>query len=117
MSVPWRRDEAGAATLLVLAMAGVLLLVGSALGVVQAVVVAHRKAQAAADLSALAGASARAHGRQPCAAAETVARRNGSRLMSCHESGGDVTVEVVVTGPRWLGQQGDLTAEARAGPA
>jgi hypothetical protein len=28
-----------------------------------------------------------------------------------------VTVEVVVSGPRWLGQQGDLTAEARAGPA
>ena len=28
-----------------------------------------------------------------------------------------MTVEVVVTGPRWLGQQGDLTAEARAGPA
>jgi len=28
-----------------------------------------------------------------------------------------VTLRVVVTGPRWLGQRGDLVAEARAGPA
>jgi secretion/DNA translocation related TadE-like protein len=112
-----RHGEAGAATLLVLAMAGVLLLVGSALGVVQAMVVAHRMAQAAADLAALAGASAAAHGQAPCEAAATVALLNGSRLVSCQQSAGDVTVEVVVTGPHWLGQQGDLTAEARAGPA
>jgi len=111
------RDETGAATLLVVAMAGVLLMVGSALGVVQAMVVAHRKAQAAADLSALAGAAARAQGQEPCPAAETVARRNGAQLVRCQESAGDLIVEVVVTGPRWLGQQGDLTAEARAGPA
>ena len=111
------RGEAGAATLLVLAMAGVLLLVGAALGVVQAMVVAHRKAQAAADLAALAGASAAARGHPPCEAAATVARLNGSQLVGCQESAGDVTVEVVVSGPHWLGQQGDLTAEARAGPA
>ena len=117
MSRAHRRGEAGAATLLVLAMAGVLLLVGAALGVVQAMVVAHRKAQAAADLAALAGASAAAHGRAACEAADAVARLNGSGLVNCQEGAGEVTVEVVVTGPRWLGQQGDLTAEARAGPA
>jgi secretion/DNA translocation related TadE-like protein len=98
-------------------MAGVLLLVGAALGVVQAMVVAHRRAQSAADLAALAGASAVAHGREPCAAAGTVAGLNGGRLVGCEVSAGDVRVEVVVAGPRWLGQQGDLTAEARAGPA
>jgi secretion/DNA translocation related TadE-like protein len=112
-----RRGDAGAATLLVLAMAGVLLLVGAALGVVQAMVVAHRRAQAAADLAALAGASAVAHGRDPCGAADTVALLNGGRLVGCEELAGDVHVEVVVVGPRWLGQQGDLTAEARAGPS
>jgi secretion/DNA translocation related TadE-like protein len=117
VSAAHRRDDAGAATLLVLAMAGVLLLVGAALCVVQAMVVAHREAQAAADLAALAGASAAAHGRPPCEAADTVARLNGSQLVGCRETAGDVTVEVVVSGPRWLGQQGDLTAEARAGPA
>ena len=98
-------------------MAGVLLLVGAALGVVQAMVVAHRKAQAAADLAALAGASAAVHGRPACEAAGAIATLNGGRLVDCRQSAGDVTVEVVVTGPRWLGQQGDLTAEARAGPA
>ena len=51
-----RADQRGSATLLVLAMAGVLLLVGSALGVVAAMVRAHRVAQSAADLAALAGA-------------------------------------------------------------
>ncbi len=30
--------------------------------------------------------------------------------------GRDVRLRVVVTGPRWLGQRGDLEAEARAGP-
>jgi uncharacterized membrane protein len=60
------RGERGAATILVIAMAGVLLLVGSALGVVQAMVVAHRRAQAAADLAALAGASASMRGEDPC---------------------------------------------------
>jgi hypothetical protein len=28
----------------------------------------------------------------------------------------DVRVQVTVPGPHWLGQRGDLVAEARAGP-
>ena len=54
-----RGDQSGAATLLVMAMAGVLLLLGAALAVVTALVAAHRVAQAAADLAALAGARGR----------------------------------------------------------
>jgi secretion/DNA translocation related TadE-like protein len=115
---PRRRcDEAGAATLLVVAMSGVLLLVGLALGVVQAMVVAHREAQAAADLAALAGAAAAAHGRDPCPAAGAVAAANGAVLHGCTESDGGVRVAVTVSGPHWLGQDADLTAEARAGPS
>ena len=60
------------------------------------------------------GGARRCLGRGPraataCEAADTVAaaqRRRGS--WRCREAAGDVTVEVVVTGPRWLGQQGDL---------
>jgi hypothetical protein len=48
------RDEAGSATVLVLAMAGVLVLIGAALGTVAAMVQAHRLAQSGADLAALA---------------------------------------------------------------
>ena len=41
---------------------------------------------------------------------------NGARLESCGVAWRYVTVQVRVTGPRWLGQVADLTAEARAGP-
>jgi secretion/DNA translocation related TadE-like protein len=109
-------SERGAATLLAVSFLGVLLLVGSALAVVAAMVVAHRAAQSAADLSALAGASAVADSADPCAAAADVAIGNGARVESCAVAGREVTIEVVVTGPHWLGQPHDLRAVARAGP-
>ncbi|TQK68294.1 Rv3654c family TadE-like protein [Nocardioides sp. SLBN-35] len=107
----------GAATVLAAAMAGVLLLVGAATGVVGAIVVGHRRAQAAADLAALAGATALGHsGRDPCSAAAEVAEANGALMETCQVDGADVLVEVRVDGPRWLGQDRDLRAAARAGP-
>ena len=111
------RDERAAATVLVTACLGLLLLVGCALAVVTAMVAAHRSAQAAADLAALAGASAAQDGADPCAAAGAVATANGARMARCALTGDEVTVEVVVPGPRWLGQPHDLSAAARAGPA
>jgi secretion/DNA translocation related TadE-like protein len=112
-----RRPEAGAASLLVVTCAGLLLLVGCALSVVAAMVAAHRTAQTAADLAALAGATRLASGGDPCTAAQQVAHDNGARLTSCAVTDRDVTVEVEVTGPHWLGQRHDLAAQARAGPA
>lgn len=111
------RDERGAATVLVVAVTGMVLLLGSALGVVAAMLVDHRRAQSAADLAALAGADALADGGDACAAAGATAGANGADLTSCAVHGEDVVVEVRVTGPRWLGQTGDLEARARAGPA
>jgi secretion/DNA translocation related TadE-like protein len=111
-----RPGERGAATVLVVAFLGLLLLVGAALGVVGALVHAHRTAQAAADLAALAGAGALDRGEAPCAAAAAVARANGASMTDCVPDGLDVRVSVVVDGPRWLGQSADLTAQARAGP-
>lgn len=111
--------ERGAATILVVAMAGLLMAVGAAAGVVGAIVVAHRTAQSAADLAALAGAEALAghSGRDPCTSAGAVAAANGAGLGSCVVEDRDVVVEVTVAGPRWLGQDQDLSATARAGPA
>lgn len=109
--------ERGSATLFAMAVVGVLVLVGAALGVVAAMVRDHRLAQSAADLAALAGASAAADGRGPCAAADRVATANGAVLDGCAVDGRDVRVQVTVGGPRWLGQRHDLSAEARAGPA
>ena len=111
-----RREERGAATVLVLAFLGLLLFVGAALGVVGALVRAHRAAQSAADLAALAGAAALARGEDPCAAAASVAAANGAVVAACTPDGHEVRVTAEVGGPRWLGQSADLTAEARAGP-
>jgi secretion/DNA translocation related TadE-like protein len=110
-------DERGAATVLAVSFLGVLLLVGSSLAVVGGMVVAHRAAQSAADLAALAGAGAVAEGTEPCEAAARVAVANDARLTTCAVTARAVTVEVTVAGPRWLGQPHDLTARARAGPA
>lgn len=109
--------ERGAATVLVTACLGVLLLTGCALAVVAAMVAAHRTAQAAADLAALAGAVAVRDGGDPCSAAGSVASDNGARLTACAVDGDEVTVAVEAPGPRWLGQSHDLAARARAGPA
>ena len=111
------RGQAGAATLLAVAMAGVLMMLGTALAVVGAMVVAHRQAQASADLAALAGATAAAQGGDACQAALDVARLNDGTVVACEVDGGTVTVEVRVPGPHWLGQQSDLDARSRAGPA
>jgi secretion/DNA translocation related TadE-like protein len=78
---------------------------------------AHRVAQSAADLAALAGAEARGRGRDPCATAASIALANGASLDSCVVEGFDVRLQVTVAGPHWLGQRHDLSAQARAGPA
>lgn len=108
--------QRGSATVLVVAFAGVLMLLGAALGVVAAMVQAHRVAQSAADLAALAGAQGLALGRDGCTEAAEIARANGVRLTACRATGRVLTVAVEAPGPHWLGQASDLSAEARAGP-
>ena len=117
MSRPGLRGDRGSVSLVVVACVGVLLLLGAALGVVGAMVRAHRQAQAAADLAALAAATALPRGGDGCAAAAGIATANGARLVSCAVQGRSARVRVEVAGPRWLGQDADLAAEARAGPA
>lgn len=111
-----RCDERGSVTPFAVACLGVLVLLGAALGVVAAMVTAHRTAQGAADLASLAAASAVARGEDGCAAGASVASANGARLTGCAVDGFDVTVTVEAAGPHWLGQAADLAAEARAGP-
>jgi secretion/DNA translocation related TadE-like protein len=88
-----RRSEAGAATVLVVASAGVLFLVLGALLTVGLIGIAQRKAATAADLTALAAAS----DGPSCARASALARANGARLLGCLPGPvEDVTVRVVV---------------------
>lgn len=114
--VPSGADERGSATPFAVGVIGLLLFLGAALGVVGAVFVAHRTAQSAADLAALAGANALQVSKDACAAAASTAERNDATLTSCEIADEDVTVTVRVEGPRWLGQPGDPVAMARAGP-
>jgi len=110
------RDDAGSGSVLGLALAGVVVLLGLLVAELGALAVARARAQAAADLAALAAAEALSLGEllargdpvTACARARAVAERNGARLARCApEPGGAVVVGV--TDP--------AEAEARAGPA
>lgn len=111
------RGDRGAASLLVVVCLSLLMVVGAALGVVAAMVRAQRSAEAAADLAALAAAASHRRGEAACAQAERIAAANAALLENCAVEGDDVRVVVMVRGPRWLGQSGDLRGAARAGPA
>ncbi|WP_299931158.1 Rv3654c family TadE-like protein [uncultured Nocardioides sp.] len=113
------RGESGAATVLVVAMAGVLMFVMVGLAAVGGLVTAQRRAQAAADLAALGGASALAGVRgsaDACAAAARVAGANAAALDACTPDGRTVRVTVSVDGPDVPWREVRVSAEARAGP-
>lgn len=106
--------EAGSATVFV-AVAGSVLLVLSVIGVqLGSAMVARHRAESAADLGALAGASQILAGVSvACERATIVAAAGGARLDSCVQDGLDLMVMVSVPAG-FLG--GRATARARAGP-
>ena len=108
------RADTGAATVLVVAMAGVLMFVALALTAVGGLVTAQRRAQAAADLTALAAAAGSGSG--GCADAGRIAAANGAAMDSCRVEGHAVRVSVSVPGPPLPGRRVRVSAEARAGP-
>jgi secretion/DNA translocation related TadE-like protein len=97
---------------LVVAMAGVLLVVTAGLSAAGGLVTAQRRAQAAADLAALAAASTSG---DACAEAARTASANESALVGCRVAGREVTVVVAVDGPAVPWRTVRVTAEARAG--
>lgn len=109
-----RRDDGGAGTVLVVAMAGLLMFVLVGLSAVSGLVTAQRRAQATADLAALAGAGAGPDA--GCAESARIAEANGAALTQCAVISREVRVEVTVPGPRWPGRRVQVSAEARAGP-
>ena len=111
-----RRVDRGSASLLVVALTGIVLLLGLAAAFLTATGAAHRRAQAAADLAALAGATAHQRGDDGCAAAGLVADHNGAESTACHLAGDDVVVRVGLAGPEFLGQSWERVGRARAGP-
>lgn len=104
--------------MLAVALIAVLLAVTSAVVVIGSAVAARHRAQAAADLAALAGAGRLASGPETaCQWSGSVATAMGVRVVGCRVDGLDVvvTAEAAVR----LGRLGVGTARAtaRAGPA
>ena len=101
-----------------LALSGLLMFVGLALAGVAAIVLAQRSAQAAADLAALAGASAAVAGAGRLrGAAGDIAAANGAALARCELTGTVVTIAVRVDGPRLVARRYDVTARGAGRPA
>lgn len=119
--------ERGSAAILVAGVCALVVALGLGLAMVSAAAYASARARSTADLSALAGATARVGelmgvpGRGACAAAATVATANGATVRSCSiDRGVNVTVRVSVPAPQlasWTGASTEATASARAGPA
>ena len=112
-----RDRDRGAATVWVLAAGLVVALFAVAVVAIGAAITARHRAQAAADLSALAGAALAVEGDSAvCARARLIAEANAARLVECHVEQYDVVVTVEVAVPA-LGTPGAVAkASARAGP-
>jgi len=110
--------ERGSGTVLMLAPVTVGLVLAAALGTLGQAVLARHRAEASADLAALA-AAARWDLRQPgaCGEAARVASGNGTRLVSCRPASDGTVLVAVVTDPAGPGGVwGPASAGARAGP-
>ena len=108
--------DRGAASVMVLALMGVVLALTVSGLVLASVVVASQRARLAADLGSLAGASVIQDGASApaaCAAAQQVARANGAATLSCSSVGSVVDLRVVVPAALW---PDPAVAHARAGP-
>ena len=119
MTRPPGDAERGSATVWVLALSGVLAVLGAATVLVGAAVVARHRAGTAADMAALAGAGRAVVGApEACAAAAAVARADGAVLDSCQLAAAGVVAVRVRVDVR-LGPFGSFPAgaRARAGPA
>lgn len=119
-TVSARHWERGAGTVLAVAAIGVLLVLTAAGLQLGAAATAAHRARSAADLAALAGATALQEGQgDACARAADVARRNDGQVLECSLGVGE-SIVVRVSLPvalQWPGVPERAVASARAGPA
>lgn len=110
------RRDLGSATVWAAFLVGLLTTVALLAAAVVSVVVGHRRAASAADLAALAGASALQHGESGCEAADAIAEANGVRMVGCAAAGAVLTVHVSAGVPMLFRSAFEVHARARAGP-
>lgn len=110
------RDDRGSAVW-VTPFVGLLAIVALVLAFQGGVLVAQRRVQSAADLAALAGASALQRAEDGCAAAHAIAARNHATVQDCRAEGRELVLTLARDGPAVLGRSVEVRASARAGPA
>jgi len=110
------RGQRGSATVYALVFIGLLTTLALVALAIAGLFVGHRKAAAAADVAALAGAAALQHGRPGCEAAGRISAANRVQLVSCETYGAVVDVEVALDAQSAFGATFVATGEARAGP-
>jgi secretion/DNA translocation related TadE-like protein len=112
-----RREDRGAATIFVLAVGLVLVAAGIAGAAVGSARIGRHRAQAAADLGALAGAAQAIEGTEAaCGRAARFVAANSGRVTSCEVHGLEIVVRTEVTITPLPGLTRHVEAAARAGP-
>lgn len=114
---PREAGQRGSTAVLATVLVGVLMTVAMLVAVVGGAVADQRRVESAADLGALAGASAAQRGADGCAVAGSMVARNRARLAACSATGSVVTVRAARETRPVLGLRFTVTARARAGPA
>jgi secretion/DNA translocation related TadE-like protein len=109
--------ERGAGSVLMVAVVAVVLSAAAAALGLAAALVTRQRAEAAADLGALAGAQALLRGDDACGAAGRVAAAGSARVVACDAAGTTVhlLVEVALPGPLGALDVPPARARARAG--
>jgi len=111
-----RRGDAGFGTVFAMGLVLVVLSLGGLVATVAAVGVSRHRAEATADLAALAAAQHVLEGvDRACSAARHVVQEQGGRLLYCRLDGLDAIVVVGVAAPGRAGSFGLVRGRARAG--
>ncbi|MFD9826718.1 Rv3654c family TadE-like protein [Tsukamurella tyrosinosolvens] len=108
--------EDGVATVLAAVLVAAIVVVAIMVIDVGAAVSARHRAQAAADLAALAGAASAIDAEEACGAADRLARANAGSLRACGVDGFEVAVRVSVPVSLSVFGSDEAVAVARAGP-
>ena len=112
-----RGADRGSATVLAVVLVGVMLGAAVLVAVLAGAVADQRRVESAADLGALAGATALQQGRSGCAAARAVVVRNGADVRACGVTAQVVSVTATRRTAELLGRTLTVASRASAGPA
>lgn len=110
------RRETGAATVLAASIALLLVTAALVMTEVAGLIRLKHSVASAADLSALAASRASVNGDDGCDQAESIARRNGARVVACRMDFDVATITARGVSRSWWGHRWAFEQQARAAP-